>query len=174
MYKVKIKGEDPIELNDHDGEIVAKAHEKYGLSRQDTFLKLSTWQGHASSISTIKIHRQEVASDNDYEKELRELSREEKELLKQSPEERAKHFSRHYYRFFHHAWTGKQATDDDMALIASKLPLWMQENPKRLIPPSSVLKEHLGHPTASPLPKMCLWGFYVNALVRDENQVKWR
>lgn len=108
-----------------------------------------------------------------YEKDLREMTDEENRVLKLSPEERAEYFSRRYYRFFFHARTGKQVTEQDMQKAVETLTPWFQANPKRMIPDPQVMFElaPIGKPSVL---HSSLYGYYEGALDRDYKQVAWR
>ena len=109
----------------------------------------------------------------DYEDGFKELSDIEAKVLRQSPQDRAKHFARRYYRFFFHARTGKQVTEQDMEKATEFLSPWFESNPKRLVPDPQVMFEiaPLGKPSVL---HNGLYGFFLNALDRDYKQVAWR
>lgn len=108
-----------------------------------------------------------------YEAYFAELTAYEDNVLKTNAEDRATHFALRYYRFFHHARTGKKATVDDIEKAVEVLKPWFENNPKRLVPDPQVMfgLAPMGKPSVL---HNAMYGFYLSALDRDYKQVAWR
>ncbi len=193
MYNIKIKGNnEPLSLNDQDGEIVDKAYEKWNTTKVDTYLKLTSWRGNASSIGNIQIEKTSKMVDGvdpRIAEQMRKDRIHDQQMLKLSPEGRFEAYTRGYFCFLTYGINGVYPKAEDFPKIEEKYKFlidWFEQNPKRLIPESyvvypnldmSAMRKNMVSKSSDPkdvFVRMTMLSSYKMAVLNDYQQVAYR